>query len=473
MNRTKKNRKAFGLLSFILMFALLVSACSSGGGTPAQPEASAKQTEAAAPADEKTTDESEPAEAEPAAEPANPNSTPEMDFDMGGRTIKVVAWWDMQIEDNNPDNIQRIANLEALKKKHNFNIEYVSIDFGEYQEKVVASLMAGEPLGDIVRLGKGYSIPALTKQDLLWPLEEYTKNDKVFNQKTTNEYMQYEGHGYGFTEDQSSFISGIFYNRTLMQELGMKPLQEYVDEDNWNWDTFVKVAKEANKDRNNDGKLDTWGLAQTSLIEPILYSNEASLTQEDKQNLEDPKTKAALNFASKLATDKVGRPTEGGDWTEPSTFFRQGNTLMYSGAMYEIEGIKTDMPDYDIGFVPFPKGPDATAYHSGESRYQALTIPKAVENPEQLMYIWEKINEIDSIYDYPEQSTLETHLSDEADIANAREVAKGMLVLDHNTFPSLPYWDFVGELNDGVSVSTVIEKYKATFQSAIDEVYKK
>ncbi len=471
MNRSMLNKKMAALLGFILMFALLASACSSGGGNEAKPEASAKQAEAAAPAEEKT---AEPAtEAAEEAEPANPNSTPEMDFDMGGRTIKVVAWWDMQIEDNNPDNIQRIKNLEALKKKHNFNIEYVSIDFGEYQEKVVASLMAGEPLGDIVRLGKDYAIPALTKQDLLWPVEEYTKNDQVFNQKTTNEYMQYNGHGYGFTEDKSSFISGIFYNRTLMQELGMKPLQEYVDEDNWNWDTFVKVAKEANKDRNNDGKLDTWGLAQTSLIEPILYSNEASLTKEDKQNLEDPKTKAALNFASKLATGKVGRPSEGGDWTEPSTFFRQGNTLMYSGAMYEIEGIKTDMPDYDIGFVPFPKGPDASAYHSGESRYQALTIPKAVKNPEQLMYIWEKINEIDSIYDYPEQSTLETHLSDEADIENAREVAKGMLVLDHNTFPSLPYWDFVGELNDGVSVSTVIEKYKATFQSAIDEVYKK
>ncbi|WP_342556006.1 extracellular solute-binding protein [Paenibacillus sp. FSL R7-0652] len=450
----KKNK--FMLLSLIFAAMLLINACSSAPAAEPAPEKPAPQEEQA------------PAE----TEPKNENSTPEMDFDMGGRTIKVVAWWDMQITDNNPDNIKRIENLEALKKKHNFNIEYVSIDFGEYQEKVVASLMAGEPLGDFVRLGKNYAIPALTKQDLLWPVDDYIKNDKVFNQKTTKEYMQYEGKGYGFTEDKSSFINGIFYNRTLMQELGLKPLQEYVDADEWNWDNFLAVAKQANKDRNNDGKLDTWGLAQTGLLEPILYSNEASLTKEDKQNLEDPKTKEALNFLNKLATEKVGRPTEGGDWTEPATFFRQGNTLMYSGAMYEIEGIKTDMPDYDIGFLPYPKGPSASAYHSGESRYQAITIPKAVENPEQLMYIWEKINEIDSIYDYPEQSTLERHLTDEADINNAREVAAGMLVLDHNTFPSLPYWDFDGELKEGVSVSTLIEKYKAPFQAAIDEVYK-
>lgn len=449
-------KNTFMMISLVLVMFLLITACSTGSSAQTEPETKAPQ-------EEQATNETEP---------KNETSTPEMDFDMGGRTIKVVAWWNMEMTDSNPDNIQRIENLEALKKKHNFNIEYISIDFGEYQEKVVASLMAGEPLGDIVRLGKSYAIPALTKQDLLWPVDEYTKNDKVFNQKTTNQYMQYEGRGYGFTEDQSSFISGIFYNRTLMQELGMKPLQEYVDEDQWNWDTFIEVAKKANKDRNNDGKLDTWGLAQRGLLEPVLYSNEASLTNGDKQNLDDPKTKEALSFVSRMATEQVGRASEGGDWTEPATFFRQGNTLMYSGAMYEIEGIKTDMQDYDIGFLPFPKGPSATAYHSGESQYQALTIPKAVEHPEQLMYIWEKINEIDSIYDYPGQSTLETHLADEADIENARTVADGMLVLDHNTFPSLPFWDFNGELVDGVSVSTVIEKYKAPFQAAIDEVYK-
>lgn len=455
-----RRKNVLKLLIMVFAVMLFITACSPAPSAEPEPE---------------TTQEEQSPTEEPAVqeeEVANEMSTPEMDFDLGGRTIKVVAWWDMQIPDNNPDNIQRIENLEALKKKHNFEIEYVSIDFGEYQEKVVASLMAGEPLGDIVRLGKDYAIPALTKQDLLWPVDEYIKNDKVFNQKTTKEYMQYEGKGYGFTEDKSSFINGIFYNRTLMQELGLKPLQEYVDTDEWNWDTFIDVAKQANQDRNNDGKLDTWGLAQTGLLEPILYSNEASLTKEDKQNLEDPKTKEALNFLSKLATEKVGRASEGGDWTEPATFFRQGNTLMYSGAMYEVEGIMTDMQDYDIGFVPFPKGPSASAYHSGESRYQALTIPKSVENPEQLMYIWEKINEIDSIYEYPEQSTLETYLIDEADINNARMVAEGMLVLDHNTFPSLPYWDFDAELKEGVSVSTLIEKYKAPFQAAIDEVYK-
>ena len=244
-----------------------------------------------------------------------------------------------------------------------------------------------------------------------------------------------------------------------------------MNEDNWNWDTFIQVAKEANKDTNNDGKLDTWGLANSSLMDHALYSNNTGLTKEDKQNLDDPATLESLHFISRIATEKIARPTEGGDWTEPGQFFRQGNTLMYAGALHELSGLKTDLPDYDIGFVPFPKGPNATEYHSAEALFQALTIPKAVENPEQLLYIWEKINDIDSVYDYPDQASYETLFSSEDDLNNAKMVAPNMMILDHNTFPNLKYYDFVGELNEGISVSTVVEKYKSTFQAAIDEVY--
>jgi ABC-type glycerol-3-phosphate transport system substrate-binding protein len=397
--------------------------------------------------------------------------TPEMDFDLGGKTIKIVSWWDMTIGEDNPDNIAKKANLEALMAKHNFKVEYIAIDYGEYQQKVTASLLAGEPIGDIVRLGKTYTVPTLVKQDLLWPIDEYTKNERAFNQVMTNELYTYEGRGYGFTEDQANLVQGIFYNRTLLGQLGIKSPQEFVNEDNWNWETFIQTAKDANKDTNNDGKLDTWGLANPSLLDQALYSNKTELTKGDKHNLDDPALLESLNFVSRMATEQFARPTEGGDWTEPGQFFRQGNTLMYAGAMWEIGGLKTDMPDYDIGFVPFPKGPSATEYYSYEGLLQALTIPKAVENPEQLMYIWEKINDIESMYEYPGQASFESNFSNEDDINNAKMVQPNLLVLDHNTFPNLGYYDFLGELNAGTSVSTVVEKYKPVFQAAIDEVY--
>ncbi|MFS0725564.1 ABC transporter substrate-binding protein [Paenibacillus sp. 1P07SE] len=454
----KANKVWLTLLS--LMLAIALAACSSGNG------GNGPSTEG--PGNEPPTTEN--TESEGSEEPEGTASN-EMDFDMGGRTIKVVSWWDMTIPDNNPDNIQRIENLEALKQKHNFDIEYIAIDYGEYQERVVASLMAGEPLGDIVRMGKAYMIPALTKQDMFWPVDEYTSNENVFNQRITDLYSQFEGRGYGFSEGRTNLITGIFYNRTLMKNLGLKPLQEYVDEDNWNWETFIQVAKEANQDTNNDSKIDTWGLAGGSLTEQALAANGTDLVSGDQQNLDDPKVVEVFNFISRLATESVARPTEGGDWTEPGQFFRQGNTLMYAGADYETSGLKQDMQDFDIGFVPFPKGPSASTYHAHEPAVQFLTIPKVIENPEQLMYIWEKINDIESIYDYPGQAGLETNFDNEDDIANARLAGDNMNIIDRNSFPSLPYYDMVAELEEGISVSTVIEKYKAPIQAAIDEVY--
>lgn len=411
-------------------------------------------------------------EGEPAVT-IDPNSTPEMDFDMGGRTLKLVSWYDESIQENSPDTIQMKQNLDALKKKHNFDVEYVVVDYGEYQEKVTASLIAGEPIGDIIRLARPWMIPTLAKQDLFWPLDEYVINDNSFVLQYTKELSQYNGAGYGFRIGVAGAGQGVFYNRTLMNQLGMKPLQEYVDEGNWNWDTFIQVAKEANKDTDNDGKIDKWGLASDSILIQALATNETNLFSEGKHNLDDPKVVEALNFISRMATENVARPTEGGDWTEAKQFFIQGNTLMFVNADYEMDSFNKDMADYDIGFLPLPQGPSSKQYHSYNTIPNYYTIPKAVENPEQIVYLWEKIYDIESVYDYPRQADLEKWFVNESDIENAKTAGASIRVVDGpDSYPSMQYYDFLGELKEGVSVSTVIEKYKPIFQEAADELWK-
>ncbi|WP_274652133.1 ABC transporter substrate-binding protein [Paenibacillus humicola] len=465
-----RNRKTILMLlgSLMLVFMAACGSGISGGGASGNSGEAASSGNAANEGDKaKAANTSAPSD-------ANNNGTPDMDFDMGGRTVKWVSWYDESIKEDNPDNIQRKKNLDDLMKKHNFKIDYVVLDYGQYKDKVTASLLSGEPVGDIIRLARPWMIPSLVKQDLFWPVDEYTKNKNVFIQQYTNEYSEYNGRGYGFRSGINGASSGIFYNRTLMNQLGLKNLQEDVNNDNWNWDTFIQAAKDANKDSNNDGKLDTWGLATDSLLIPALAANESNLVNENKQNLDDPKTIEALNFVSRIDTEHVARPTEGGDWTEPGQFFRQGNTLMYPGMDYEMETFKKDMPDYEIGFLPFPKGPSASGYHSYVTIPNYLTVPKAVQHPEQLVYIYEKINDIDSIYDYPKQASLETFFSNEDDINNAKMAGEDIKVIDATDgYPNMPYYPMLDDLRKGVSVSSIIEKYKAQFQSSIDEVWKK
>jgi ABC-type glycerol-3-phosphate transport system substrate-binding protein len=447
-----------------------MAACSSGTGGGKSGQENSGNHVSNAPA----TSEAEDSGSNESTGEEEVTGTPEMDFDLGGRTIKWVSWYSEEIPEDNPDNIKRKENLEALMEKHNFKVEYVVIDYGEYQNKITTSLTAGDPIGDIVRVARPWMVPALVRQGMFHPVDEYTKTEKVFIPQYTNEYSSFEGRGYGFRAGVLGASGGIFYNRTLMNQLGLKPLQEYVDEDNWNWETFIEVAKQANRDTNNDGVLDTWGLSTASLLIPAMAANEATLVIDGKQTLDDPKTLEVLNFLSRLVTESIARPTEGGDWTEPGLFFRQGNTLMHAGQDYENDGFKTDMPDTDIGFVPFPKGPSGTEYQSFNTIPNYLTIPSAVENPEQLVYIYEKINEYDSVYDYPQQANFERLFSTEEDVENAKLAGQSMKIIENNgAYASMPFYEFQGEILEGISVSTVVEKYKEPFQAALDEVWKK
>src|SRR5690606_10434836 len=186
--------------------------------------------------------------------------SPELDFDLGGRVIRWVSHYDESIKGDTPDGVKRVENLQYLQEKHNFTLEFVQIDLGEYQDKVIASILAGQPLGDLVRMMRGMMIPQLVRQDLFWPSEDLITKRSVFVEDAFK-YSEYKGVSYGFQSGINASARGVIYNRTLMNELGLKPLQEYVDEDNWNWDTLLHVIKEANVDTDNDGKIDRWGLA--------------------------------------------------------------------------------------------------------------------------------------------------------------------------------------------------------------------
>src|SRR5690554_145982 len=200
-------------LVVLLILMLVIAAC---GGTDKDSNADKD------PVDTDTTEEVEDVEGEDEAEEDEVDyyQTPEMDFDLGGKTIKVVAWWDMEITGEDPDSVQARENLEALKEKHNFDIEYIAIDFGEYQERITASLLANEPIGDLIRVGKKYTIPSFAQQDLVWAVDEWVKNPNAFNLQFTEEVFQHEGRGYAFTDAKANIVQGIFYNRTLMEELG-------------------------------------------------------------------------------------------------------------------------------------------------------------------------------------------------------------------------------------------------------------
>ena len=448
---------------FVLIFALV--ACGNDDDT------ASKDTGNDDDGTDEVVDEGEDAGEEEPEASVDYEQTPEMDFDLGGRTLKLVSWYDEALGEGSPDAIAIYENMEALKEKHNFDVEYVIVDYGEIQEAVTASLLAGTPLGDIIRLPRPWMIPTLTKQGLFHPVDEYVVNENSFVLQYTEQHSEFDGRGYGFRIGAAGAAGGVFYNRTLMNELNLDPLQEYVNSDEWNWETFKTVAEAANQDTDNDGTVDTWGLATPNILVQALAGNEAAIVRDGQQTLDDPATIEVMEFISALG-DGIARPTEGGDWTEPKQFFLEGNTMMYVGQDYEMADFNDGLPDHDIGFLPFPKGPSATSYQTHITIPNYYTIPSAVEDADKIVYLWEKIYDIESIYDYPEQASFETHFNNEDDINNARLAVESFQVIEQiDYYPSMPYYDFTGELADGVNISTLIESYGPPFQAAVDEIW--
>ena len=96
-----------------------------------------------------TPDEVEPAPAEQTpSEPADeePEPEPEEIRDLGGRVIKVAAWWDLTPQGGTPSGDRQVARREEMEQKYNFKFEYVNVPWDQTVETYSSSVMAGDPL---------------------------------------------------------------------------------------------------------------------------------------------------------------------------------------------------------------------------------------------------------------------------------------------------------------------------------------
>ena len=87
------------LMVLILGLVLLLAACSGGSGNPSSGTQETVESETNSGTDNGTS--KEPGETgNNSEEEEEVYRTPEMDFDLGGKTIKVVSWWDMTIPED-------------------------------------------------------------------------------------------------------------------------------------------------------------------------------------------------------------------------------------------------------------------------------------------------------------------------------------------------------------------------------------
>ncbi|MFD0710701.1 extracellular solute-binding protein [Paenibacillus sp. GCM10027626] len=454
-------KKVKGLLTVSLIFAIVstLAACSSGnnGGNKSLNNNSPADTgKSGSENKESVSNEKEPEEAA---------------IDLGGRTIRIAAWWD---ERPQPEMKDELARIDEVEKKYNVKFEFLNVPREEYLSKFTTTVLAGEPFADIVWLGYNWALPAALNGQLL-KAEEFTSPENDIN--TSNEIIakgeQILGADYSFIP-VSAGGGGLAYNRDLFKKLGLPDLHEVVAQGEWTWDKMLEIAKQATQDTNNDGKNDTWGLSgwtdEMGLF--LIASNGGQIMDASagKQTLDDPKTVEAFEFMNKIYNeDKVVKSKTGNftDYSE-SGAFADGDVAM----AYAWDWMANQYTNFDFGLVPFPKGPQGKefTYPSYESSW---FIPKGVKDPKIVYKLYEEIKTLPKLEDYPGQTWLEKMFKHQEDIDTLLSLAGKKAPQFYYAIDKYPYGNVVYEtIKDRKSVSSTIEKYKQQAQDAIDTVYK-
>ncbi|AOZ92029.1 ABC transporter substrate-binding protein [Paenibacillus crassostreae] len=452
-----KQMKLFSML--LVCFVLLISACS--GGNNVQTNESVTKTEAVTPTEEVKTE---------------PEPQPEEVVDLGGRVIKMSAWWDLTPAGTTASDKARLAKIAELEKKYNMKIEFVNVPFGEYMDKFTTTVLAGEPFADIVLLEYKSALPAALKGQLL-ELSEFTKPESNINNEMNLvvKSASLAGKEYAF-DNPTTLAVGVHYNRDIFKKLGLPDLQELYSKGEWNWEKFIEVAKLATKDTDNNGKIDTYGFsgwaAQVGRI--LVAANGAKVADDStsKEGLSDPRTIEAMEFLNHIYNVENVAKIKTGDkvnWEETDTF-KDGDVAMFIASEWQ-------MPDltFDVGIVPIPNGPQGTAEVTYANTAAASRfIPKGVKDPEIVYQIFEEMQDVPQLEEYPGQDYLESLYGHEEDIQMIRDhiYGTGIIVLDE-AYPEYPFNSFVEDvIKNNASVTATAEKYKQQAQASIDKLGK-
>ena len=357
ITHSKRNQQ-LALLTATLGFGLFLSAC---GATPAPAPTPPSPTEqAATPAPETPT-------------PAEEVDTPERD--LGGMVITLGNWWgDYDTATSTAESTFDIARLEmrrAAEQRYNFTIQERAIGgWAEYQEIMINSILAGEP----VATAFFSSIPWFTaaqSQNLFAPIDwDFSDRSMVPWMEAIREATTVAGNTYGFMHGYL-LAPGIFFNTRLLQDAGLNPEEPFdlLMAGNWTWAEFERIVRATTRDLDNNGVIDTWGFSASPgwTLPGFVYSNMAYYVGRDAQgNLYDgsqsPNFFEALSFAMSLYTEGLVFPQGDGGWDWFMDAFVNGTTAMTTGFTWHSPMYEEQMSDV-IGFIPFPKGPQATRHN--------------------------------------------------------------------------------------------------------------
>ena len=290
-----------------------------------------------------------------------------------------VTWWVP-----NWDEAAARELATAFEAEHEaITIEFVITTWDSMENQIRAGLMSSSPPQLITELES--RIRAYARSGLLTALNDYYADGIGSDDfiRSALEINSYNGQMYGlpFRHDGS----GVIYNRTLFAEAGYDSFPA-------TWDEAMVVSEALTVDRDGDGSIDQYAIAwplgnQANAVTRYLqqlFTFGGDILNDDltASALDSPAGVQAMDaIAGTILTRKIApRSTMELDNTLLRDLFINENIAWYIGGQFDIDPIREENPDIEIGTAVIP-GVDGMGYTTVNGF--SLIIPAGTDHKDQ------------------------------------------------------------------------------------------
>ena len=408
-------------------------------------------------------------------------------YDLGGMDIIIRDWWSGDPQEPANDYEDAVQEYrDWIQETYNFTIKSQAIsDWGSTPADFVDYATTGGDENYIFILRDDPAVTSAMASGLMYDLatldcldfsDEKFQRNKLHEQYSVGDsiYCMYAG----FSEPRT----GVYFNKRLLTDAGIDPesIYDMQADGTWTWDAFDELMSKVQQDRDNDGVIDVYGLTLNEgvMTTMAVFSNNGSYVGKDENgyyyNLESPETLEALNWTVEMF-DKYDLPDpEGAEWDYYKEAFLNGQAaFMVDDEYCAVRGNWLLEMEDELGFVMFPKGPQADTYVNVWSNNPAA-IPACYDADKawKLAFAWNLYNTQPAGYeDYVDLSAAKEGCFDdralEETIPMMMEEEHGTIAF-HGLIPNLDLGpDLVWSIAPGAVVSERVEAIRDTWKAYI------
>ncbi|MDQ6420300.1 extracellular solute-binding protein [Paenibacillus sp. LHD-117] len=362
---------------------------------------------------------------------------------------------------NNPDAYDALLeSIPEFEKQHGGKVNLIAVPWGDQKATLISMVNAGEQVD--VAQANDQNFPVYPLKKMLMPLGDYIDlADPLWNSSVLKAF-EFGGEPYAAGVGAAPIV--IYYNKTLFENNGVKSPSELYAEGNWTWETFRSTAMEMTQDTDGDGASDQFGFGWWDAGYALMVASNGKtlLTYNEdgtiSANHDSDNVKEAVQFTQDaLLKDKYIDKDKEGDYFNAE--FKNGKLAMT--AEYGFGGFNVFKSDYEIDFVPVPKGPKGEP-GVGPGGMSGWSIPTVSKNPEGAAAFIKLLSENEQ--KVATAKNVELYGQEKVDFMN--ELAGKILFAPIGVEK---YWDANTALLTGIKDGTPVGTFAATAKAMLEE----